>query len=69
MAHRCIKGRGPILFWIHLYIVTYSKIFYASKQPITTVFDAMKRKLSPKKDADTPCDKQEKIHRGEHYNL
>ena len=36
------------------------------KGSITTLFGAMKRKLSPEKDIVTPRDKHEKIHRGEH---
>ena len=46
-----------------------SKHINNDKGSITTLFDAMKRKLSPEKDADTPRDKQEKIHRGEHSNI
>ena len=46
-----------------------SKHINNDKGSITTLFDVMKRKLSPEKDANTPRDKQEKIHRGEHYNI
>ena len=44
-----------------------SKHINNDKGSITTLFDAMKRKLSPEKYADTPCDKQEKYT--EIYNL
>ena len=37
-----------------------SKHINNDKGSITTLFDVMKRKLSPEKDADTPRDKQEK---------
>ena len=46
-----------------------SKHMNNDKSSITTLFDSMKRKLSPEKDAGTPRDKQEKIHRGDHSNI